>query len=114
MKTAPTTMVPPCWVCDHTSYSDAMALLATTGRPVVFVVTREVYERRSLRWVLQAENCIPVRRDTVDIVATRRMLKTLPSGEVLGISGLEFTFNRESAGGESAVVWLPSGPAAIG
>jgi len=72
-------------VCDHTSYSDAMALLATTGRRVVFVVTREVYEVRSLQWVLQAANCIPVRRDTVDVVAARRMLKTLHSGEVLGI-----------------------------
>lgn len=72
-------------VCDHTSYSDAMALLATTGRPVVFVVTREVYELRSLRWVLHAANCIPVRRGTIDVVAGRRMLKTLHSGEVLGI-----------------------------
>ena len=72
-------------VCDHTSYSDAMALLATTGRPVIFVVTREVYELPSVRWVLQAAHCIPVRRGAVDVVAGRRMLRTLYSGEVLGI-----------------------------
>jgi 1-acyl-sn-glycerol-3-phosphate acyltransferase len=72
-------------VCDHTSYSDALALLATTGRPVVFVVTREVYELCSVRWVLRAVQCIPVRRGTIDVVAGRRMLRTLHSGEVLGI-----------------------------
>jgi 1-acyl-sn-glycerol-3-phosphate acyltransferase len=72
-------------VCNHSSYSDAMVVLATAGRPVVFVVTRDVYDLPHVRWVLHAARCIPVRRGAIDIGAARQMFRTLEAGEVLGI-----------------------------
>jgi 1-acyl-sn-glycerol-3-phosphate acyltransferase len=62
-----------------------MALLATAGRPITFVVTREVYDLPSLRWALRAGHCIPVHRGTSDVAAARAMLKALESGEALGL-----------------------------
>lgn len=70
---------------DHTSFSDPMVLQATVGRPIIFVMAREIYDRPYLRWMVQSLNYIPVRRDKSDARAVRDMLHVLKQGAVVGI-----------------------------
>jgi len=72
-------------VCDHTSMGDALVLLATAGRPIRFLMAREIYARSHVRWVFQAFRCIPVQRGKRDISAIRMMLDGLAAQEVIGL-----------------------------
>jgi 1-acyl-sn-glycerol-3-phosphate acyltransferase len=72
-------------VCDHTSLGDPLALLATTGGPVRFLMAEEIYSRRHIRLVFKAICCIPVRRGKRDIRAIRMMLDGLAAQEVIGL-----------------------------
>lgn len=72
-------------VANHTSFSDPLVLAATAGRPIRFLMAREIYERRRLRWVFRACGCIPVSRGQPDIGAVRDVLRALAHGEVVGI-----------------------------
>lgn len=97
---------PALLACDHTSYSDALALLATAGRPIRFVVARDVYDLPHLRWVFRAAQCIPVRRGTSDVVSLRAMLNTLRQGEVLGLFPEGGIDDYRSEGGHPGVGYL--------
>lgn len=72
-------------VSDHTSFSDPMVLAATANRPIMFLTAREVYTRRSLRWLCRTLLCIPVNRGSSDVGAVRALLRALGQGEVVGI-----------------------------
>jgi 1-acyl-sn-glycerol-3-phosphate acyltransferase len=72
-------------VSDHTSLSDPLVLLATAGRPIRFLMAREIYQAPHLRWVFRAFHCIPVTRGSYDVVAVRTMLRALRQGEVVGL-----------------------------
>lgn len=72
-------------VSNHTSPCDAMVLSATAGRPLAFLMAREIYQRPHLRWLCQALNTIPITRGTADVGAMRAMLRVLRQGEVLGV-----------------------------
>lgn len=72
-------------VCDHTSMGDPLVLLATAGRPIRFLMAREIYARSHVRWVFQAFRCIPVQRGKRDISAIRMMLDGLAAQEVIGL-----------------------------
>lgn len=72
-------------VCDHTSIGDPLVLLATAGRPIRFLMAKEIYARSHLRWVFQAFRCIPVQRGKRDIRAIRTMLDGLAAQEVIGL-----------------------------
>ena len=45
-------------LCDHTSMGDPLVLLARAGRPIRFLMAREIYARSHVRWVFQAFRCI--------------------------------------------------------
>jgi len=72
-------------VCDHTSMGDPLVLLATAGRPVRFLMAKEIYSQPSIRWVFEAFRCIPVQRGKRDIKAIRAMLDGLADNEVIGL-----------------------------
>ncbi len=72
-------------VCDHTSMGDPLVLLATAGRPIRFLMAKEIYAQSHLRWVFQAFRCIPVQRGKRDIRAIRTMLDGLAAQEVIGL-----------------------------
>lgn len=72
-------------VCDHTSLGDPLVLLATAGRPIRFLMAKEIYAQSHLRWVFQAFRCIPVQRGKRDIRAIRTMLDGLAAQEVIGL-----------------------------
>lgn len=72
-------------VSDHTSLSDPLVLLATAGRPIRFLMAREIYQRPHLRWVFRAFDCIPVTRGSYDVAAVRTMVRALQQGEVVGL-----------------------------
>lgn len=86
-------------IANHTSPSDPLLLAATAGRPIRFLMAREIYERRDLRWVFRAMGCIPVRRGQPDVTAVRQALRALAQGDVVGIfpeGGIDE--HREEAG----------------
>lgn len=72
-------------VANHTSFSDPLVLAATAGRPIRFLMAREIYEHRPLGWIFRASGCIAVRRGQPDVRAVREMLRALGQGEALGI-----------------------------
>ena len=72
-------------VCDHTSMGDPLVLLATSGRPIRFLMAREIYAQSHVRWVFQAFRCIPVQRGKRDIRAIRTMLDGLVAQEIIGL-----------------------------
>ena len=72
-------------VSDHSTLGDPLVLIRTAGRPIKFLMAREIYEQRRVRWVFRAFNCIPVSRGTSDTSAVRAMLKALQSGQVVGL-----------------------------
>jgi 1-acyl-sn-glycerol-3-phosphate acyltransferase len=62
-----------------------MVLLATAGRPIRFLMAKEIYFRIHIRWVFEAFRCIPVQRGRRDITAIRTMLEGLAAQEVIGL-----------------------------
>ena len=59
-----------------------MVLLATAGRPIRFLMAKEIYFRIHIRWVFEAFRCIPVQRGRRHITAIRTMLEGLAAQEV--------------------------------
>ena len=72
-------------VCDHTSMGDPLVLLATAGRPIRFLMAKEIYAKSHISWVFRAFRCIPVQRGKRDIRAIRTMLEGLAAHEVIGL-----------------------------
>ncbi len=72
-------------VCDHTSLGDPLVLTATAGRPVRFLMAKEIYALRHIKWAFEAFRCIPVQRSERDIKAIRMMLDGLAVNEVIGL-----------------------------
>ena len=71
-------------VCDHSSLGDPLILLATAGRPVSFLMAKEIY-MSCFQWAYEAMDCVPVRRGRQDINAVRSMLQRLRHGGVVGL-----------------------------
>ncbi len=72
-------------VCNHTSGLDPLLIQAVCKRPIVWMMAREYYELKGLRWVFKAADSIPVERTGRDTAATRAALRALERGRVLGI-----------------------------
>ena len=71
-------------VCDHTSLGDPLVLLASAGRPISFLMAKEIY-MSCFQWAYEAFDAIPVRRGTQDIHAVRAMLQRLRRNGVVGL-----------------------------
>lgn len=54
-------------------------------RAISFLMAREYYEIKSMRWMYRALQCIPVERDGKDMRAVREAIRRLQGGELVGI-----------------------------
>lgn len=70
---------------NHVSGLDPLLLLASTRRPLRFMIAREEYDRFGLNWLFRAIGCIPVDRQTRPELAMRAGLRALRDGEVVAI-----------------------------
>jgi 1-acyl-sn-glycerol-3-phosphate acyltransferase len=76
-------------------------------RVISFMMAREYFELRGLRWVCEVQHCIPVERDGSDMASARAALRQLQAGELLGI----FPEGRINKGtnllpGNPGIAWL--------
>lgn len=72
-------------VSDHSTMGDPLVLLATAGRPLHFLMAKEIYECWGTRWVFQAFQVIPVQRGARDVGAIRSMMRVLQRGDVVAL-----------------------------
>lgn len=71
---------------NHSSFLDPPALGSACPRPVRFVITRRVHDKRGQRWFYERMRSIPVVDDgSPDHGAMRTCLRALSNGEVVGI-----------------------------
>ncbi|WP_428609830.1 lysophospholipid acyltransferase family protein [Sedimenticola sp.] len=72
-------------VANHVSGLDPLLLLASSRRPLRFIIAREEYERFGLNWLFRAIGCIPVDRQKRPEQALREALRCLRKGEVVAL-----------------------------
>lgn len=72
-------------VANHISGIDPFLLIASSKRPIRFIVASEQYHRFGLSWMFRASGCIPVDRTGKPERAFRAALQALKDGEVVGI-----------------------------
>jgi len=72
-------------VSNHYSGLDPMLLIASSRRPLRFMIAKEQYERFGLQWLFRAVGCIPVDRFGKPEKAMRAAINTLANGEVVVI-----------------------------
>ncbi|MDH5786342.1 MAG: 1-acyl-sn-glycerol-3-phosphate acyltransferase [Chromatiales bacterium] len=72
-------------VANHISGIDPFLLIASSRRPIRFIVASEQYYRFGLQWMFRVSGCIPVDRSGKPERAFREALKALQAGEVVGI-----------------------------
>jgi len=76
---------PAILVCNHLSSVDPFILAATTRRMLSFLIAEEYYHTPAFLWIFKRMRCISVKRDQQDIAATRKAIKALKQGKLLGI-----------------------------
>ena len=73
-------------VCNHISGLDPAMIQAACPRLIVWMMAAEYYHLRGLRWLFELIEAIPVQRaGGRDWTATRRALRALEAGRVLGV-----------------------------
>jgi len=72
-------------VCNHVSSLDPVLVQYACPRVIVWMMAREFYEMRALRWFYRMIDAIPVDRSGRDLGATRAALRALEAGRVLGV-----------------------------
>ena len=71
---------------NHTCAADPFFLTAAAPhRPIAFMVAAEYYNLPVVKYMLGLAECIPVKRDGRDTVATKQAIRHLRAGKVLGI-----------------------------
>jgi 1-acyl-sn-glycerol-3-phosphate acyltransferase len=76
---------PAILVCNHISGLDPLLLQSAVSRPIIWMMAKEYYEMKALKWLYEAVEAIPVERNGRDSSATRAALRALANGRVLGI-----------------------------
>lgn len=72
-------------IANHLSGLDPLLLVASSPRPLRFLILRQEYERFWLKWFFKRIGCIPVDRETRPELALRAALHALEQGEVIAI-----------------------------
>jgi 1-acyl-sn-glycerol-3-phosphate acyltransferase len=72
-------------VSNHVSGLDPLLMIASSRRPLRFLIAREQYQRFGLRWLFRAVGCIPVNRESSPEKALRQAFKALQQGEVVAL-----------------------------
>jgi len=76
---------PAILVCNHVSGLDPMLIQSACARMIVWMMAKEYYDLKSLKWFYEAIDAIPVARSGRDMAATRAALRALHHGRVIGI-----------------------------
>ena len=76
---------PAILVCNHISGLDPLVIQSVSPRVIVWMMAREYYELRALKWVFKLAEAIPVERSGRDLAATRAAMRALDAGRVLGV-----------------------------
>jgi 1-acyl-sn-glycerol-3-phosphate acyltransferase len=77
---------PAILVCNHVSGLDPLLVQsAVRNRLVTWMMAKEYYDLKSLRWMYRAVGAIPVQRSGRDLTATRGALRALEAGHILGV-----------------------------
>lgn len=72
-------------VANHVSGLDPLLLIASSPRPLRFIVASEEYHRFGLTWLFRAAKCIPVDRKGRPERAFRAALAALQQGEAIAL-----------------------------
>ncbi len=72
-------------VANHSSFSDPLVLSARAKRPITFLVAKEVFNKKMLKWVFVKFGYVPVDRKNADIKAVRELIKTINDGQIVGV-----------------------------
>jgi len=72
-------------VSNHISGLDPVLIQAVCPRPIRWMMAREYYQQKSLKWMLDQVGIIPVDRSGRDMAATRAALAALRDGYILGV-----------------------------
>ena len=72
-------------VSNHISGLDPLLMIASSNRPLRFLIAREQYQRFGMQWLFRAVGCIPVDREKSPEKALRQAFKALRQGEVVAI-----------------------------
>jgi 1-acyl-sn-glycerol-3-phosphate acyltransferase len=72
-------------VSNHISGLDPLLMIASSHRPLRFLIAREQYQRFGLQWLFRAVGCIPVDRENNPEKALRQAFKALRKGEVVAL-----------------------------
>jgi len=76
---------PAILACNHVSGLDPMLIQAGCARMIVWMMAKEYYDLKALKWFYEAIEAIPVARSGRDMAATRAALRGLHMGRVIGI-----------------------------
>ena len=76
---------PAVLVSNHISGLDPVLIQYACPRLVMWMMAREYYEMRSMRWFFELVDVIPVERSGRDLGATRTALRALRRGRVVGL-----------------------------
>lgn len=70
---------------NHTAGLDPIAIQTTCPRPIFWVMTRDYYDRPSLKWLFEWTEMIPIDREGKDAGAWRAAMRQLKAGRVVGV-----------------------------
>lgn len=76
---------PAILVCNHTSSLDPLLIQSVSPRLIRWMMAKEYFEYRLLRWVSKSVGVILVERSGRDMAATRAAMRALEAGYVLGV-----------------------------
>ena len=86
-------------VANHISGLDAFMLIASSSRPLHFLIAQEEYNHFGLRWLFDLAGCIPVEKTTRPEHALREALRALNEGKVIAL----FPFGRMHLDSEAPI-----------
>lgn len=76
---------PAILVCNHTSSIDPLLLQAFCPRLIRWMMAKEYFQYKTLRWIFNSMGVILVERSGRDMAATRQAMRALGAGYVLGV-----------------------------
>lgn len=76
---------PAILVSNHTSSIDPLLLQAFSPRLIRWMMAKEYYEVKAMRWLFDTVGVILVERSKRDMAATREAMRALEAGYVLGV-----------------------------
>ena len=72
-------------ICNHTAFSDVLALEVASKRQVFFMGKAELFKIPLLKQLITALGAFPVSRGGADITSIKRTISEIESGKIVGI-----------------------------